>query len=171
MKNMIPGSRQHPPARRDDGILPPDTTTRDDDLDRRVSRLENDFQYIRRDLDEIRGDTRAIKEQLCSLGAGSIVLSQSMDARFTAANQKMDAGFAAFNEKMDAGFAAFNEKMDAGFATIHQRLSTVPTKLRLALLALTGMALILGSALAVVAVLLRSTGHADVANVLDAARG
>ncbi|SDG44055.1 MULTISPECIES: hypothetical protein [Rhodanobacteraceae] len=225
MKYVIPGPRENPPARGNTGGVGTATSSYGGDIVKRIDRLETDSQFIRRDLDEIRGDTRAIKDQLHSMDKRLTVIEhssdagfrsicqkmdagfaavdqkfaavyQKMDARFAAVDQKfaavyqkmdagfaavdqqfaavyqkMDAGFAAVDQKMDAGFAAVYQKMDANFSSIHQTLSTVPTKLQLALMALAGLAMILGSAFAVVAALLRSTGHAEVANVLDAARG
>lgn len=182
MKYMIPGPRENPTVHIDTGGLAAGTSSQDGEIEKRVTRLETESRYIRRDLDEIRGDTRAINDQLHSMETRLTVMEQSNDARFAAADQKMEAGFAAVHQKMDAGFlavnlkidvsvASLNQKMDANFSSIHQTLSTVPTKPQLALMALAGLAMILGSAFAVVAVLLRSTGHADVANVLDAARG
>jgi len=225
MKYVIPGPRETPPARGNTGGVAAATSSHGGDIGKRIDRLETDSQFIRRDLDEMRGDTRAIKDQLHSIDKRLTVIEQSsdagfgsigqkMDAEFASTQQRMDAGFAAVDQKfvavyekmnagfaavdqqfaavyqkmdagfaavdqqfaavyqkMDAGFAAVYQKMDANFSSIHQTLSTVPTKLQLALMALAGLAMILGSAFAVVAVLLRSTGHAEVANVLDAARG
>lgn len=47
-----------------------------DDLEARVAKLETHVEYIRRDLDEVRTDVKAIKSRLAYLaGAGFVVVA------------------------------------------------------------------------------------------------
>lgn len=99
----------------------------DGGMEARVAALESECRYIRRDLDEVRTDVRAVKDRL-----GSI----------------------------DSTLAAMSAKLD-----------TFPTKLQLSMWAGGGLIALLGIAAALIALLLRLSGHPTAADAVDAARG
>lgn len=99
----------------------------DGGMEARVAKLETCFEYVQRDLSEVRTDARAIYDRL-----GSI----------------------------DSKLSGMSERMDR-----------FPTKLQLSLWAGGGLLALLGIAAALIALLLRLSGHATAADAVDAARG
>nr|DAU40000.1 MAG TPA: Protein of unknown function (DUF1515) [Caudoviricetes sp.] len=58
----------------DNGVRPPPGPPGDDPMEARVAKLETHVEYIRRDLDEVRGDVKIIKNRLAYFAGASLVI-------------------------------------------------------------------------------------------------
>jgi hypothetical protein len=79
--------------------------------------------------------------------------------------------FANSNEKMDSLSTNLLEKMNSLSVTISEKMDRFPTKVQLSLWACAGLTALLGVTASMIAVLLRLSGHDDVAAVIDAVSG
>jgi len=58
----------------DNGTRTPPGPPGDDPMEARVAKLETHVEYIRRDLDEVRGDVKIIKNRLAYFAGASLVI-------------------------------------------------------------------------------------------------
>lgn len=61
-------------GRDDNGTRTPPGPPGDDPMEARVAKLETHVEYIRRDLDEVRGDVKIIKNRLAYFAGASLVI-------------------------------------------------------------------------------------------------
>jgi hypothetical protein len=199
-------------------------------MEARVTLLESTFEYVRRDLDDVRGDIREIKHRVGAIECAIVDLSGTLRAMYVIhgaridglqanAAQKIDGveerltaridGFeekltaridgveqrlsdridgvrdclqASLNARIDgvrdslqadfsARFDGFQQLITARFDSMEQRFARYPTKLQLSLWITGGITAALAATLSFIALLLRMTGHGDLANAVDIVGG
>ena len=126
-------------------------------MEARFSRLESGVEHIRRDMAETRADVRQINVRLSALEC----ISARTEARLDATDAKIDTVERTLTEKIDTVQRTLSDKID-GLADRYM------TKHQFALWALAGAVAVLGSAAALIGVLLRAMGHPLVADVFEA---
>lgn len=210
-------------------------------VEARVTLLESTLEYVRRDLDDVRGDIREIKHRVGAIECAIVDLSgtlramyvihgaridglqanaaqkidsveerltariddleEKLTARIDGVEEKLTARIdgveqrlsdridgvrdslqASLNARIDgvrdslqadfsARFDGFQQLITARFDSMEQRFARYPTKLQLSLWITGGITAALAATLSFIALLLRMTGHGDLANAVDIVGG
>jgi hypothetical protein len=167
---------------------PPD----DIGLHTRVTRLEDGFFYVRRDISDIRSDVRDTKEKVAlvvravdKLGSDILALDAKVDHKFAVLDAKIDSKVDVLEAKLDSKIDALEAKLDGvettlradiretrvEIAALTKSLSQYPTKLQLALCAVAGVSAVLIGATALIALLLQLNGYPVAAKAVEAISG
>lgn len=106
---------------------PPD----DIGLHTRVTRLEDGFFYVRRDISDIRSDVRDTKEKVTlveravdTMRSDILALDAKFDHKFAVLDAKIDSKIEALDAKIDSKIAALDAKIDNKIATLDAKIDS-----------------------------------------------
>jgi hypothetical protein len=104
---------------------PPD----DIGLHTRVTRLEDGFFYVRRDISDIRSDVRDTKEKVAlvvravdKLGSDILALDAKVDHKFAVLDAKIDSKIDALEAKLDSKIDALEAKLDSKIDALEAKI-------------------------------------------------